>query len=176
MGIRDSVRKEYTGTDLGMMKAAAKVASGPRMQKTRMEELVEFAKQMGYRKLGLAFCIGLQKEAGAVNEILSRDFDVRSVCCKFCGIGKSELGIGEHQDGSRFDVICNPIGQAEVLGREGTELNVALGLCMGHDVLFAKHSRAPVTTLAVKDKVLAHNPLGAIYSGYYKKRFSADGK
>jgi uncharacterized metal-binding protein len=26
-----------------------------------------------------------------------------------------------------------------------------------------------VTTFIVKDRVLAHNPAGAIYSGYYKK-------
>ena len=32
---------------------------------------------------------------------------------------------------------------------------------MGHDILFTKHSKAPVTTLAVKDRVLTHNPLGA---------------
>jgi len=32
------------------------------------------------------------------------------------------------------------------------------------DTLFIKHSRAPVTILAVKDRVLAHNPLGALYT------------
>lgn len=30
-----------------------------------------------------------------------------------------------------------------------------------------KHSQAPVTTLVVKDRVLAHNPAGALYSAYY---------
>ena len=28
----------------------------------------------------------------------------------------------------------------------------------------------PVTTLVVKDRLLAHNPLGAIYSRYWKKK------
>ena len=29
---------------------------------------------------------------------------------------------------------------------------------------FIKHSKAPVTVLAVKDRVLAHNPLGVLYT------------
>ena len=48
-------------------------------------------------------------------------------------------------------------------------MNILVGLCVGHDMLFTKHSKAPVTTFIVKDRVLAHNPAGAIYSGYYKK-------
>jgi uncharacterized metal-binding protein len=60
--------------------------------------------------------------------------------------------------------MCNPIGQASVLDDNGCELNILLGLCVGDDTLFIKHSRAPVTILAVKDRVLAHNPLGALYT------------
>jgi len=60
--------------------------------------------------------------------------------------------------------MCNPLGQAAVLDAEGCELNILLGLCVGDDVLFIKHSNAPVTVLAVKDRVLAHNPLGALYT------------
>ena len=30
---------------------------------------------------------------------------------------------------------CNPVGQAMTLNQQGTELNVIMGLCMGHDVL-----------------------------------------
>jgi len=59
---------------------------------------------------------------------------------------------------------CNPIGQAAILDGEGSELNIILGLCVGDDTLFIKHSKAPVTVLAVKDRVLAHNPLGALYT------------
>jgi len=45
-------------------------------------------------------------------------------------------------------------------------------LCVGHDSLFIKYSEAPITILAVKDRVLAHNPLGAIYQAesYYKNK------
>ena len=68
--------------------------------------------------------------------------------------------------------MCNPIGQAKFLSAAKTELNILLGLCVGHDSLFIKHSDAPVTVFAVKDRVLGHNPLAAIYlaEGYYKKK------
>ena len=58
------------------------------------------------------------------------------------------------------------------LNKEKTDFNIALGLCVGHDTLFFKHSEAQVTVLAVKDRVLAHNPLGAIYlaDSFYKDK------
>ena len=62
-----------------------------------------------------------------------------------------------------------------VLARDGTDLNVMVGLCMGHDIIFTQHSKSPVTNLIVKDRVLGHNPAAAIYSRYYlKKRFGID--
>jgi uncharacterized metal-binding protein len=62
--------------------------------------------------------------------------------------------------------------QARLLNEDKTELNLMLGLCVGHDSLFFKHSDAPVTVFAVKDRVLAHNPLGALYlsEGYYQNK------
>ncbi|MGL4802501.1 MAG: DUF1847 domain-containing protein, partial [Cetobacterium sp.] len=53
-----------------------------------------------------------------------------------------------------------------------TDLNILFGLCVGHDTLFIKHSEAPVTVFAVKDRVLCHNPVAAIYQvdAYYKKK------
>ncbi len=141
---------------------------------TRLEELILYAKGMGCRKLGLAFCVGFASEARTVSRILARDFEVVSVCCKLTGVDKSELGL-ERLHGEAHEAMCNPIGQALVCNDAGTELNVIMGLCIGHDALFSKHSEAPVTTLAVKDRVLAHNPLGAIYSGYHlKRRFGID--
>jgi uncharacterized metal-binding protein len=138
------------------------------MKKTRLEELILYAKGMGYEKLGVAFCIGMAKEAKIIHEILARDFDVSSVCCKVCGLGKDIYGL-EQLRGDGFEATCNPIGQALVLNQVKTNMNIILGLCIGHDILFTQHSEAPVTTLVVKDRVLAHNPLGAIYSNYYLK-------
>jgi uncharacterized metal-binding protein len=66
--------------------------------------------------------------------------------------------------------MCAPLCQADILNQAGTDLNVMIGLCVGHDALFARHSAAPVTTLVVKDRVLGHNPAAALYSRYWRKR------
>jgi len=67
--------------------------------------------------------------------------------------------------------MCNPIFQAKLLNQSETELNILLGLCVGHDALFFKHAETPTTVLAVKDRVTGHNPLAAIYlsDSYYRK-------
>ena len=170
--IKDKI--EYSGDDLRSMEVSASIESRYYMEKTRLEELIIYAKEMGYSKLGLAFCVGFEKEASIVNRILSKDFDVCSVCCKVGGIPKSKYGL-EQLHGDGFEATCNPLGQAMIMNQEKTELNIILGLCIGHDIVFTNNSNAPVTTFAVKDRVLTHNPLGAIYSRYYrKKRFGLD--
>ena len=137
--------------------------------KTRIEELMDFAEMMHYTKLGLCFCIGLIDEAKIVEEIFeARGFQVVPVSCKTGGVGKELLEI---ENGG--NAMCNPIGQAEFLNQAGTDFNVVLGLCVGHDSLFFKYSKAPATVLATKDKVLGHNPLACIYNakGYYNNTF-----
>ena len=62
---------------------------------------------------------------------------------------------------------CNPLAQAEILNQFDSQLNIIVGLCVGVDCVFTEASRAPVTTLFVKDKMLANNPIGAMYSDYY---------
>ena len=59
----------------------------------------------------------------------------------------------------------------QLFGRNRAELNVLLGLCVGHDSLFFRYAEAPVTVLAVKDRVTGHNPLAAVYlsGSYYRK-------
>jgi len=51
------------------------------------------------------------------------------------------------------------------------ELNVLIGLCVGHDSPFFGYSEAPVTVLMVKDRVTGHNPAAALYSSesYYRR-------
>jgi len=142
--------------------------------KTRITEICEFAQKMGYIRLGLAFCLGLAREAAVVEEILkNKGFEVISVLCKAGRTPKEELGLKEEhrifQD--KPESMCNPIYQAKLLNHEKTDFNILLGLCVGHDSLFFKFSQAPTTVLAVKDRVTGHNPLAAIYlSGtYYQK-------
>ncbi len=173
---------------LKSLKVATRIESRYYMQKTRIEEVILYAQEMDYKKVGVAFCIGLENEAEVLCTILSHYFEVSSVCCKVCGIDKSYFELERlHKDRARAvnnkgtvagaemepepegEAMCNPIGQALILNREKTDLNLILGLCIGHDILFTKYADAPVTTLAVKDRVLAHNPLGALYSGYYLK-------
>ncbi len=134
---------------------------------TRVEETVLYARLRGYKKLGLAFCVGLSQEAELFTNLLFNEgFEVISVCCMCGGLSSEDVALPEEEKivpGQR-QPMCNPIGQAAVLDAEGCELNILLGLCVGDDTLFVKHSNAPVTVLAVKDRVLAHNPLGALYT------------
>ena len=138
-------------------------------KETRLGETILFAKELGCQKIGLAFCIGLSEEAKIIDEILSRHFAVVSVCCKVCGIDKQDFNLPQISL-ENPEVMCNPAGQAQLLNEAKTQLNVLCGLCVGHDAIFSKVSDAPVTTLIVKDRVLAHNPVGAVYSAYIRKQ------
>lgn len=141
----------------------------------RVEETIEFAHRMGWRRLGLAFCVGLREEARILEQILrANGFNVVSAACKTGSIPKEEIGLhdAEKVRPGQFEAICNPVGQAKLMNEAGTELNVIFGLCVGHDSLFIKHSDALVTCLVAKDRALAHNPIGGIYCawGYYRDR------
>lgn len=172
-GVGDEVMREYRSGELKTLRVSTDIESEFYMKKTRLEELIIYAKEMDFKRLGIAFCIGLEREAKIINGILSKYFEVCSVCCKICGIDKSTFDLKRLHGNWDKEAMCNPIGQARVLNEKETDLNVILGLCVGHDTLFTKYSKAPVTTLAVKDRVLGHNPLAVIYSDYYlKERFS----
>lgn len=144
-------------------------------KKTRLEEIIDFANKCNFKKLGVAFCIGLSKEASIFCRILKHNgFDVDSVVCKNGSIPKEFLKIKDSEKvrPGTYEPMCNPIGQAMLLNNAETDLNIIMGLCVGHDSLFMKYSEAPVTVFAVKDRVLAHNPMGALYlsDSYYKNK------
>ena len=149
----------------------------------RLREVAEFAKRMGYQKLGIGFCGGLADEAAVVATLLRKQgFEVYSVKCKAGAVPKQAAGatvesLGveeptEKQISLCASPMCNPIAQAILLNRAGTEFNICLGLCVGHDSLFYKYSEAPVTTLVAKDRVTGNNPVAAIYCAntYFSKR------
>ena len=140
-------------------------------KQTRLGEIILFAKELEYKKIGLAFCIGLSDEAKVIEEILSKHFEMVSVCCKVCGIDKKDFSLTQISP-ENYEVMCNPAGQAQLLNEAETQLNVLCGLCVGHDAIFSKASKAFVTTLIAKDRVLAHNPAAAIYCQYIRKRFN----
>ena len=151
-----------------IFQAAAEVEGLFYSQLTRVEEVMVFARRIGARKIGIATCMGLIDEAQAFARILrAKGFeDVCAVACKVGAVAKERAGIADDVKvhPGCFEPTCNPIMQARILNEAGCDLNVIVGLCVGHDTLFMKHAEAPVTYLVVKDRVLAHNPAAALYT------------
>jgi uncharacterized metal-binding protein len=168
--IREHVFPEYQREHLKLARVSSDIEAKHYMRKTRLEELMLFANEMGFQKLGIAFCIGLSEEAEILAGFLRKTFDVVSVCCKVCGIDKNDLDFKKKTD--TYEAMCNPIGQALLLNRHETDLNIICGLCIGHDIQFTNHSEAPVTTFIVKDRILAHNTAASLYCHYLRKRLS----
>lgn len=138
---------------------------------TRVEEIMAFAHKIGARKIGIATCVGLLAESRILAQIFrSHGFDVYGVGCKVGAVPKTELGIDEKCE-KIGRTACNPILQAKLLNEQKTDLNVVVGLCVGHDSMFYKYSDALVTTAVTKDRVLGHNPVAALYTAnsYYAK-------
>ena len=155
------------GEDARMARAATEVEGVYYGKVNRIEETIAFARRIGARRIGIASCIGLLEETKTLVKILRlAGMEPLTVACKVGSVDKSEVGVPEElkvKCGS-FEAFCNPVLQARLLNREKTDLNIIMGLCVGHDSLFARHSEAPVTTLVVKDRVLAHNPVAALYT------------
>ncbi len=167
----DDVKDAYTEEEIAIMKAAAYVEGTFYSNITRLEETAEFAKAMSYKKLGMAFCIGLNEEARYIAKYFEKQgFDFYSVCCKNCSFPKKELGLKQVKPDLDHEAMCNPKFQAKFLGEQGVELFISCGLCVGHDALFNANCNGPVTNLVVKDRLLGHNPLAAIYSRYWKRK------
>lgn len=135
---------------------------------TRVQETIEFIKRYGAKKVGIATCVGLLNETGIFAKILrAHGIEYYAVGCKIGAVEKSEIGIPKENTltkGAKYESMCNPIMQAKILNREKTDLNILIGLCVGHDSLFIRHSEAPVTILIVKDRVTGHNPAVALYT------------
>ncbi len=158
----------------GLHRSASTIEARHYCKEPRLGEVILFAKELGFQKVGLAFCIGLASEASVIEKILAHHFDVASVCCKVGGIAKSMFDFPQIDARKSTEVMCNPAGQAQLLNDAGTELNILCGLCVGHDAVFSMASKAPVTTLIVKDRVLAHNPIGAVYCQYIRRKLQID--
>lgn len=143
-------KKLYSETDILTMR----IAEESRLPgKNRVEEIKNYARNSGIKRIGIANCISLQKEANKLKEALKDEFEVYSIDCKYGKISSAEMLSNEAKGMS-----CNPAGQAHFLSENNTELNISFGLCMGHDIVFNQKSKAPVTTLIVKDREHKHNP------------------
>jgi uncharacterized metal-binding protein len=145
----------------------------------RVLEIIKLSEMMSWGRIGVAFCSGLKEEARRVVEIFEgAGLEVYSVRCKCGGIDKTEFGIPTENkivslvgEPDRFEAGCNPVVQAEVLNSENLDLHIIVGLCIGHDIQFNVHSRAPTTTLIVKDRVTGHNPVVSLFSAYHHPRY-----
>lgn len=154
--------------------AAARTEAAGYCKEPRVEEIMNFARRIDARRLGIASCVGLIREARMLQEILEANgFEVESVCCKVGSIDKEKIGLRDEEKvrPGQYESLCNPVGQAMLLNKASTNLNIVVGLCVGHDSLFFKHSEAPVTVLVAKDRVTGHNPVAALYTSqsYYKR-------
>ena len=113
----------------------------------------------------------LRREAAGAAEIFeAQGLETISAVCKAGGLSKSELGLSGEDllNPEQPESMCNPVLQAELMNRAQVDFNVLLGLCVGHDTLALRHLEAPATVLAVKDRMLGHNPLAAVQcSGSY---------
>lgn len=155
-----------------VMSASAEVEYEGYGRLTRVEETMLFARKINARKIGIAFCIGLVNEARTFARILrANGFEVYAAICKVEGRAKSSVGIAKDCE-EIGPSMCNPILQARLLNKAGTDLNVTIGLCVGHDSLFYRYSDAYVTTLVAKDRVTGHNPAAPLYTSgsYYRKK------
>ena len=170
---RERVRRLYEDEENKRVSViSAQIENEFYLKYTRVEEVIEFARRMKYKKIGIATCVGLIEESRILARILRKNgFEVYGAVCKIGSFLKTEAGVPEEDITRTGEVMCNPIMQAEVLNQVKTDFNVVMGLCVGHDSLFYKYSDALVTTLVAKDRVLAHNPVGALYQAkaYYKK-------
>lgn len=122
--------------------------------KNRVEEIKNFARISGIKRIGIAHCVAVQKEAEKLKDSLTSEFEVFQIDCKCGKMPNSEM-LGPEAKG----VSCNPAGQADFLAENKTELNIVMGLCVGHDMIFTSKSKTPSTTLIVKDRHHKHNPM-----------------
>lgn len=170
------IRERLQGDDIDAIvaRASAQVEGLFYGKLTRVEEIMEFARRIGAKKIGIATCAGLIEESKIFAKILTaKGFEHYSAICKVGSVDKTEIGILEEhkiRPGSH-EAMCNPILQARILNYHKTDLNVVVGLCVGHDSLFIKYSDALVTTLVTKDRLTGHNPAAALYTAqsYYKR-------
>lgn len=168
---RRAMDKLMSEEDNRVAVAAAEVEYEGYGKQTRVEEVIRFARKIGAKKLGIATCIGLMAESRTLAKILRiNGFDVYCAICKVGATAKVDIGIPKECEALGVN-MCNPVLQAELLNDAETDLNLIMGLCVGHDSLFMKHSKALCTTVVTKDRVLGHNPVAALYgAGFYYKR------
>ncbi len=168
--IVERTKTEYSTPDVvDIYVASGSIARNGYGRWPRIQEAIEFAKELKLSKIGFASCVALSRELGLITELfIGAGFDTISTACQIGGVSPEDRGVIIDTKDFR-GLYCNPIAQAEILNSENTQLNFMLGLCLGHDILFTRYSEAPVSTLIVKDRVTGHNPVVALYSSFHRR-------
>lgn len=93
--IKEALNLYQEDPDIRKMAIAAARTEGRSYTKwTRVEDTIDFAREMGYKKLGIATCVGLIAESRILTKILeTKGFEVVSICCKSGSIPKEEIGL-----------------------------------------------------------------------------------
>lgn len=148
-----------------IQKAAHLVDGGHAGTLSRVEELISFSLEMGYEKIGLAYCYGMEDLANEVRELFQNDgIKTIGVSCTVGGFSQDAV----NEESELPGVSCNPLNQAAQLNKEGVDLAVVTGLCMGHDILFNREFKGDSTTLVVKDRPFHHAPVEGIKAAVRK--------
>ena len=165
----ETATNEYNKPEaLALYKAASIVGQHNNGMTPRIEEALLLAKELKLKRIGFAACSAMEWEMGYLKKLFTREgFQVFTASCQIGRVNAESRGIPEVKDCVRS--TCNPIAQAEILNSDDTQLNFILGLCMGHDILFTLYSKAPVSTLIVKDRVTGNNPAAALYGWHRRK-------
>jgi uncharacterized metal-binding protein len=148
---------------MALMRAAdaTPFAEGRRLR-SRVEEVAEYAKRRGMRRVGVAFCVSLLQESQRLARILQGEgLEAELVCCRVGAVDQSEIGLPKANP-DRFAATCNPVAQARLLNEREVDLVAQVGLCVGHDLVLQEECEAPVTTLVVKDRALDHHTVRAL--------------
>ena len=161
--------KEYSKKPvIDAYKAACVVRAHNEGMTPRIEEALLYAKELRLKRIGFAACVSMSMELELLVKLFKKEgFEVFTTGCQIGGVDATNRGVPEVQGYSAS--VCHSIAQAEILNKEKTELNFILGLCMGHDILFTRFSKAPVSTLIVKDRVTGNNPAAALYGWHRRK-------
>lgn len=161
-GLAESLENYHRPENQKVIGAAARLVDGGRAGTlSRIQEIVEFARDMGYHNIGIAYCYGMEDTALAVRDIfISRGLKTTGVSCTVGGLRQDQV----NTESSLPGVSCSPLNQAAQLHAQNVDLAVVIGLCLGHDILFNREFDGDITTLVVKDRTNGHNPMQGITS------------
>ena len=162
--IIDESLKEYKKKkNQKVMQASAETEFEYYCQATRVEETMLWAKKLGAKKIGIASCVGLLKRRVGHWQQFFGKMVLRYMVLAVKPVKCQRQPLGLTKDVMPLVLICViRFCRQRYLICVKTDINIVMGLCVGHDSLFYKYSKALTTTLVTKVGVLGHNPVAAL--------------